>query len=216
MYGSSSCLFPLLQNVVRVVVAGAVGAWWFNPKTVGPCCTNAVRKPLVRSLTKSFGSICLGSLVVFPAQAIAAVISCWGRLSQEQQSTNCSVPPTENTDLDSASLLANKTLPTESKSNPSQRNITGRLHLWLRCCNRWAYTYIGMYGYSFASGGEKAIQLFETREWLEVVNENLARNVLLMASLVIGGSTGCFAVLVEEVNGVDFSALDQPIAAAFA
>jgi hypothetical protein len=72
-----------------------------------------------------------------------------------------------------------------------------------------------MYGYSFAQGGEKAIQLFETREWMDIVRDNLIQNILLMASIVIGGSTGTFAVLVEEVDGYTFTSLHQPIATAF-
>lgn len=193
-----------------------MGAWWFQPKTVGPCCTNAVRKPLVRSLTKSLGSVCLGSLVVFPAQAILGVISCWARLSDAHEEPGEKASPSAEDELDPGSILAmKKPVPSSIPSDPSKSSVLGRLYQLLRYCNRWSYTYIGMYGYSFAKGGEKAIQLFETREWLEVVNENLPRTVLLMASLMIGGSTGCFAVLVEEVNGVDFSTLDQPIAVAF-
>lgn len=72
-----------------------------------------------------------------------------------------------------------------------------------------------MYGYSFSEGGEKAMQLFETREWMAVVNDNLIDNVLLMASVVIGGSTGTFGVLVEEVDGYTFSSFHEPIITAF-
>ncbi len=85
----------------------------------------------------------------------------------------------------------------------------------LQCCNRWSYTYIGMYNYSFYKGGEKALQLFETREWMDIARDTLIQNILLMASIVIGGSSGIVAVLVEEVDGYTFSSLHKPIMTSF-
>jgi Plasma-membrane choline transporter len=60
-----------------------------------------------------------------------------------------------------------------------------------------------------------ALKLFETREWLEVVKDGLIQNVLLMASLVIGGTVGTFAVIVEESGGYMFSSLHKPVISAF-
>lgn len=90
-----------------------------------------------------------------------------------------------------------------------------RLDRVLRCCNRWSYCYIGIYNYSFYEGGEKAIQLFETREWMDIARDSLIQNILLMASIVIGGSSGMVAVLVEEVDGYEFSSLHKPILTSF-
>lgn len=64
-------------------------------------------------------------------------------------------------------------------------------------------------------GGKKAIQLFDTREWMDVVNDNLIHNVLFMASVVLGGSTGVFGVLMEEVDGYTFTSFHKPIITAF-
>jgi hypothetical protein len=72
-----------------------------------------------------------------------------------------------------------------------------------------------MYGYSFAEAGDKAIQLFETRGWMSVVTDNLIHNVLLLASLAIGGSTGTFGVVVEELDGYTFSSLHKPAITSF-
>ena len=70
-------------------------------------------------------------------------------------------------------------------------------------------------GYSFMEAGERAVQLFETREWMDVVKDNLVQNVLLMASVIIGGSTGTFAVVVEEMDGYDFTSFHKPVISAF-
>jgi hypothetical protein len=90
-----------------------------------------------------------------------------------------------------------------------------RIGSFFRCCNRWSVPYIGLYGYSFHEAGERAIQLFEAREWVDVVGDNLIHNVLLMASMVIGGSTGTFAVVVEETDGYYFSSFHMPTFSAF-
>ena len=50
---------------------------------------------------------------------------------------------------------------------------------------------------------------------MEVVQDVLIQNVLLMASLIIGGSTGTFAVVIEETDGYDFSSIHKPVISAF-
>ena len=43
----------------------------------------------------------------------------------------------------------------------------------------------------------------------------MIQNVLLMASVIMGGSAGTFAVVVEETDGFEFSSFHKPIASAF-
>lgn len=50
----------VVKNVVHVTVAGTVGTWWFVPGEARTCCSRGVRDSYVRSITTSFGSICLG------------------------------------------------------------------------------------------------------------------------------------------------------------
>lgn len=113
-------------------------------------------------------------------------------------------------------------LPSQKQSSTNVGTYFGILNTHLRrldrvlqSCNRWSYVYIGMYNYSFYEGGEKAIQLFETREWMDIARDSLIQNILLMASLVIGLSTGMLAVLVEEVDGYTFTSLHKPIMTSF-
>ncbi|CAJ1949919.1 unnamed protein product [Cylindrotheca closterium] len=54
----------VIKNVVHVTVAGTVGTWWFAPYEASGCCSQAVRDSYTRSMTTSFGSISLGSLLV--------------------------------------------------------------------------------------------------------------------------------------------------------
>jgi hypothetical protein len=163
------------KNIVQVTVASAVGVWWFEPDSITPCCifgsvsVDDKKKPaLVRSLTTSLGSICLGSLVLLPVQIYQSLACC---------------------------------LPERYR---------------LRHINRYAYSYIGLYGYSFMDAGRKARQLFDmTGGWRLVADDYLIHLVLLMVCVGIAGSTGTFGVLVEEVDGYEFTTFHKPIITAF-
>jgi hypothetical protein len=58
----------------HVTTAGTVGTFWFAPQEANGCCSSAVRDSYARSLTTSFGSICLGSLIVAIIQAVKELI----------------------------------------------------------------------------------------------------------------------------------------------
>ena len=64
----------VIKNVVHVTVAGTVGTWWFAPKEASSCCSRGVRDSYLRSITTSFGSICLGSLIVAIIQAVKEIL----------------------------------------------------------------------------------------------------------------------------------------------
>ena len=81
--------------------------------------------------------------------------------------------------------------------------------------NSWAFTYIGIYGYGFLDAGSSATELFSTRGWSMIVTDDLVPNVLLMTSLVVGGATGCFALILEEFSDKHISSLGQPGAVSF-
>jgi len=64
----------VLANVVHVTTAGTVGTWWMVPAEANGCCSSAVTSSYIRALTTSFGSICLGSLIVAILQALKEVL----------------------------------------------------------------------------------------------------------------------------------------------
>ena len=218
----------VIKNILRVTVASTIGTWWYYPQEISSFCSPAVGQPLLRSLTKSLGSICLGSLVSQAVQFSYAVGQCFCCVSNCRRHAVHSICDGDNEDsqeihtaelTEDESEVASGTPPTEKKMVSSLKTkktaSTVSVGSQIRCFNSWAYSYIGLYGYGFTEGGEKALQLFEAREWTEVVRENLIPNVLMMASIVIGGSTGTFAVLAEEVDGYEFTTLHRPVTTAF-
>jgi hypothetical protein len=81
----------VLKNILHATVAGVVGTWWFVPPPlqvqhdednddednhhiISCCSQKAIGDSLWRSMTYSFGSLCLGSLVVALVQVLQLVI----------------------------------------------------------------------------------------------------------------------------------------------
>jgi len=64
----------VIKNVVHVTVAGTVGTWWWTPLEASGCCSKAVRDSHNRAMTHSFGSICLGSLLVAIIQTVRTLL----------------------------------------------------------------------------------------------------------------------------------------------
>mmetsp|Transcript_33051 Transcript_33051/g.63155 ORF Transcript_33051/g.63155 Transcript_33051/m.63155 type:complete len:586 (-) Transcript_33051:185-1942(-) len=162
----------VLRNIVRATVSGVVGTWWFSPLEATSFCSTAVSGSFIRSTTYSFGSICFGSLIV-------AVLH----------------------------MLRN-----------SLRSAQNNRHLGIVRCivvcimtyierlveyfNKWAYVYVGLYGYGYVDAGKKVISLFKTRGWQTIIADNLVNRLLGIMSLTIGLLTGVCtlfaAFLVEE------------------
>lgn len=64
----------VLSNTIHVTTAGTVGTWWFVPAEASSgCWSPAVQDSYCRATTLSFGSICLGSLIVAVVQALRAM-----------------------------------------------------------------------------------------------------------------------------------------------
>ena len=60
--------------MIHVTVSGVVGTWWFDPAEASSICSKAILDSFVRSATFSFGSICLGSLLVALVQVVRHLV----------------------------------------------------------------------------------------------------------------------------------------------
>ena len=103
-----------------VTVAGTVGTWWYNPEEATSCCSTAVLDSFYRATTLSFGSICLGSLLVAIIQALRQLVN---QTRSEEGGDNILLCLAE-------CLLA---------------SLEGLIEYF----NKWAYIYVGLYGYTY-------------------------------------------------------------------
>jgi len=64
----------VVKNVGYVTITGTVGTWWWIPEDAASCCSSGMINAFWRSVTYSFGSICLGSLLVAIVTAIKQML----------------------------------------------------------------------------------------------------------------------------------------------
>lgn len=85
--------------------------------------------------------------------------------------------------------------------------ILGCIEDILEFLNKWAYTYVGLYGYSYIEAGKNVFTLFQHKGWASIVADSLVDNVLFMVSLVVGlvvGLVGLVVAKMDESLLVDF------------
>eukprot|EP00587_Corethron_hystrix_P003737 CAMPEP_0113325538 /NCGR_PEP_ID=MMETSP0010_2-20120614/17841_1 /TAXON_ID=216773 ORGANISM="Corethron hystrix, Strain 308" /NCGR_SAMPLE_ID=MMETSP0010_2 /ASSEMBLY_ACC=CAM_ASM_000155 /LENGTH=507 /DNA_ID=CAMNT_0000185409 /DNA_START=57 /DNA_END=1580 /DNA_ORIENTATION=+ /assembly_acc=CAM_ASM_000155 len=161
------------KNTVHVTVAGTVGGWWFNPHQASSGCSRAVRGSLQRATTYSFGSICFGSLIVAVVRALRAMADM----------------ARDNEEGGTAILLCLIDC------------ILGCIEGIVEYFNKWAYVYVGLYGYSFIESGKNVLGLFKSRGWNTIVTDNLVESALFFVNVGIGLLTGCIGFILESSFG---------------
>jgi Plasma-membrane choline transporter len=71
--------WQVIRNVFHTTVAGTIGTWWFLPIEASSCCSRGLLDSWSRSMTYSFGSICLGSLIVAILETIKSMVQSAAR-----------------------------------------------------------------------------------------------------------------------------------------
>ena len=146
--------WQVLSNVVHTSLAGTTGTWWFVPDEASSCCSKGLTDSIFRSITYSFGSICLGSLLV-------AII---------------------------------ETLRSMLKSRARDRGIFGAIAQCLlyyierlaEYFNRWAFVYVGLYGYSYFKAGKNVLTLFRNKGWTTIISDSLIHRLLFLMTVCVG------------------------------
>mmetsp|Transcript_6503 Transcript_6503/g.14722 ORF Transcript_6503/g.14722 Transcript_6503/m.14722 type:complete len:765 (-) Transcript_6503:182-2476(-) len=207
--------FQVIKALSQATVAGIIGRWWeLSEDEIHPLCSNALSSSLLKIGANSFGSICLGGLIVMPCMTIVRLYAlCQQVQFKLEQLTQRPIPISrsisENTTRSDVSLMA--IFP--------QDCCTGRIKVpspSVRAhVNQWSFTYIGLYAYTFFESGSKASELFEARGWTDAVSDDLVSTVVTMSSIIIGGGTACLGSIVEEADGLSLTTLNKPITTAF-
>lgn len=131
-------------------------------------------------MTTSFGSICFGSLLVAIIQALRA-------LANQARAEG------------DAGILA-----------CIAECILACLASMLEYFNKWAFVYVGLYGYSYLEAGRNGITLFRNRGWEAMVVEDLVGTTMFLVSFCVGEMTGLVGILVEAFSGFFESTDNNP------
>lgn len=150
----------VLSNTVHVTTAGTVGTWWFVPGEANGCWSSAIKDSFCRATTYSFGSICFGSLVVAVVQALRA-LAHQARQNEDMQLLACLV-----------------------------ECVLACIQDIIEYFNKWAYVYVGLYGFGYVHAGREVVQLFQNKGWTVMINDDLTDRVLMMVSIGVGVLTG--------------------------
>jgi len=157
--------YQVLCNTVHVTTAGTVGTWWFVPGEANGCWSTALRDSFCRASTYSFGSICLGSLLVAVVQALR-MMAHHARQNEDLQLLYCVI-----------------------------ECILACIQDIVEYFNKWAYVYVGLYGFGYIEAGRNVVQLFQSKGWSVLITDDLNDRVLLMMSISIGALTGIAGML---------------------
>lgn len=164
----------VLTNTLHVVTSGVIGSWWFDPTTSELTQKKILSRELMssskRATTYAFGSICFGSLLVAIIQATKSL----HQLTREDDNFNF--------------------------LNCLLQCVLSCLEDIMEYFNRWAYVYVGLYGFSYLEAGKNVLQLFENKGWSVIITDNLCENSLLIVSFGIGMISGLMGILMAYFN----------------
>ena len=158
----SETLFPLrkIQTTNDCIVLG------YTPEKCG-CCSSQINANFFRTVTTSFGSICLGSCFVALLDIVRDLANTI----------------TDDGEDDLVGLVA--------------QYISGYLATISYYFNTWAFAYVGLYGMNYLKAGKSVVELFKNRGWGEVVTDNLVGNTLLLISFMVADFMGAVGLAIE-------------------
>jgi len=64
--------------------------------------------------------------------------------------------------------------------------------------NKWAFVYVGLYGYSYMEAGKNVFTLFKNRGWEAIIADDLVQNVFFFLSLSVGGVCAGIGYAINE------------------
>jgi hypothetical protein len=167
--------YQVIRNTVHVTVAGVVGTWWYVPTEAASFCSRSIGDSYFRSLTYSFGSICFGSLLVAVIESLVSMVRNLRESGDEGGVFLC---------IAECILLL----------------LQGIVEYF----NTWAFTYVGIYGYSFIEAGRNVVTLFKSRGWTTIITDSLAQSVLTLVSIGVGLITAIICLIVSYSRGMVF------------
>ncbi|PSR81356.1 plasma-membrane choline transporter-domain-containing protein [Coniella lustricola] len=160
-----------IKNTIHTTIAGIYGSWYYNSRAYP---TGVTRGALRRSLTYSFGSISLGSLVV-------AIVNFLKMLAQSAQ----------NDAAQQGDLLA-------FVFSCILTCLISCLQWVIEFVNRYAFSHIALYGRPYFQSAKDTWKMIKDRGIDALINECLIGPVFSFGSLFIGFATALLAFLYLE------------------
>eukprot|EP00557_Chaetoceros_sp_GSL56_P013551 CAMPEP_0176482992 /NCGR_PEP_ID=MMETSP0200_2-20121128/3684_1 /TAXON_ID=947934 /ORGANISM="Chaetoceros sp., Strain GSL56" /LENGTH=565 /DNA_ID=CAMNT_0017879371 /DNA_START=178 /DNA_END=1875 /DNA_ORIENTATION=+ len=158
----------VVKYTVQTIVAGVSATWYFTPQEASSFCSSAVRSSIQRSLTTSFGSVCFGALLVAVIQFLDWLVK------------NLRMRRSEDRNHGGGGGVA-----VEALLLCCLDCILSLMEDIVQYFNKWAFIYVGVYGYPYLTAGKKVMTLFGQRGWTVIINDNLVSNALALMGFII-------------------------------
>lgn len=162
-----------LKNVIHTTISGVYGSWYFAPNNPSKGATRGAAR---RALTYSFGSIALGSLLVAILDFLR--FACSAARNQAGGSGNMVA------DIFLCFLQC----------------ILGLVQWALEFINRYAFSYISLYGKAYFASAKETWRMIKDRGIDALINECLVGPVLSMGCLFVGVTCALVAYIYLDVT----------------
>ena len=156
----------VISNVMLCTTSGTVSMWYFLYPS--HCSNHTVYKSLKRSITTSFGSVCFGSLIIGIVQCMRMIINAFRSILRERKNSNVCI-----------------------------ECITHCIACSLQCVegiidyvNNYAFVRVSIYGMSYCHAARQTFELFASRGFEVVINDDLTHSVLMLSCLLCSALTG--------------------------
>ncbi|CAG8517758.1 1948_t:CDS:10 [Ambispora leptoticha] len=168
----------VIQVLVHVTLSGVFAAYYFLEGTPQGMPRSPTLESLKRATTTSFGSVCLGSLIVALLQTIRALLRAAAQESDNPFGQFCAL---------------------------CAECIVAYIDALLQFFNFYAYTQVAIYGKSYVHAAKDTWTLIKERGVELIANDILVGNVLVMGSILIGMITALLGYLFTIVFQPDFN-----------
>ena len=167
--------YGIIKNCVHITTVVLVGTWWNTPGERTSCCSFTNKDAFLRSTIWSFGSACFGSLLLAIVQAARSMLNFLIRRTHgEDRSRAC------------ACLLC------------CAQCCLSCVEGIFKFANKYAYVYVGTYGYSYIQSGRLAVDLFKSRGWTTLISDSLIESSLFFVRLGVAGFCGIIGLAIED------------------
>ncbi|CAG8674682.1 9059_t:CDS:2 [Funneliformis mosseae] len=172
------CVGIVIQTWVHVTTSGVFATYYFLAGTPEGVPSSPTLKSAKRASTTSFGSICLGSLLVAILQVIGALLRSAAQDTDNPFGAFCAA---------CAAVLV------------------GCIESLLQYFNFYAYTQVAIYGKSFWESAKDTWALVKDRGVDAIINDNLIGNVLVMGAFLVGIITALLSYLYTIIFELSFN-----------
>ncbi|KAH3660171.1 hypothetical protein OGAPHI_007376 [Ogataea philodendri] len=178
-------VFEVIENLTHVTISGIYGSWYFfHASAVKPL--NPAWGSFKRAITYSFGSICFGSLIVSVTRTIRAAITMMKEKVQDRQFNR---DEGEGNGAIMCALICIFSI---------FEWIADQAEFWIKWFNKFAYSYLALYGKDYLSSARDTYELLRFRGLLVLVTDCLVESTITLCSILIALLSGGIFYFIYE------------------